>query len=381
MNGIRTDINTGNSIRLADSLCRAGVNMVFSPLSLNFALGLLAAGAKGKAKRQLDGYLGSSDYGKFAERYLKHAEELNCEVRDEYEDHREVFDIANSLWVNRGRCRLKKAFAEYVSDNYSAVTDEADFGNGAETADKINDWCNERTRGLIPSIIEAGSISEDMAAIMANSVYFESGWMDSWSEGEEKEIFTAENGEKQNTVFMYGNGDAYYENGQAVAFSKVYINGLEFIGILPKKTGAFTFEELCIPELLNSEPLDAAYIDVKMPRITVESETGLKGYLEALGVTGIFDGNAELSGISDDPLYISEILQKARLEADENGTKAAAVTLGFVVAGCVPDFKEKPPREVLLDRPFAFAIYDREEEQIVFMGKFVTTEAFKEIDS
>lgn len=57
-------------------------------------------------------------------------------------------------------------------------------------------------------------------------------------------------------------------------------------------------------------------------------------------------------------------MQKTKLELDEYVTKAAAVTMDYVVPMAAKDQKR-----VYLDRPFAFLIYDGEEEQIVFIGK------------
>ena len=74
--------------------------------------------------------------------------------------------------------------------------------------------------------------------------------------------------------------------------------------------------------------------------------------------------NTDLSGISDE-LYISDILQKTSLELDEYGTRASAVTSEITYGAPLP----REERYVRLDRPFAFMIYDSEEDQVVFLGK------------
>ena len=64
-------------------------------------------------------------------------------------------------------------------------------------------------------------------------------------------------------------------------------------------------------------------------------------------------------------LKVDSIIHKAHIEVDRKGTKAAAVTMAFVVAGCAPsmDFKS-----VCLDRPFVYAIMDTETGLPVFTG-------------
>ena len=104
-----------------------------------------------------------------------------------------------------------------------------------------------------------------------------------------------------------------------------------------------------------------------MPELKFDSSFPLNNALSAAGLSELFSiETANLSGISDEPLYVTEILQKTRLELDKDGTKAAAVTM-IAPGNMMPMPKEK--KEVTLDRPFAFMIYDSEEDQIVFLGK------------
>ena len=152
----------------------------------------------------------------------------------------------------------------------------------------------------------------------------------------------------------------------ATAFSCRYKNGLDFIGILPKQTGDFTIESLDIPSLLESETYDYD-VTARMPELKFDSSFPLNNALSAAGLMGLFDiETANLSGISDGRLYVTEVLQKTSLELDKDGTKAAAVTM-VAPGNMMPMPKEK--KEVALNRPFAFMIYDSEEEQIVFLGK------------
>ena len=68
-------------------------------------------------------------------------------------------------------------------------------------------------------------------------------------------------------------------------------------------------------------------------------------------------------------LHVSNILQKCKLELDEEGTRAAAVTAMMMATNSISVEKERKVKEVYLDRPFAFLIYDNTNDQIVFVGK------------
>ncbi len=361
-----TDNNVLNSIRIFDTVSADKANSMFSPLSLNMALGMLADGAEGSSKEALDKYLGTDDYGAFAESYMKTVKE-KYNVNTGYEGmYKNAFELANSFWASRG-FPFKNGYKHSLTQKYGAEVRNLDFGNKKNTIKEINGWVNDKTHEMIPSIIN--DYSDDLAAVLINTVYFESGWSNWWGYNEKnKDAFTLLDGSTKELALMHNSGDQYFENDRATAFGFGYNNGLEFIGILPKHTGDFTIESLDIPSLLASETHDFD-VSAQMPRLTFDTSLPLSDALSAAGLSELFDPDtADLSGISDETLFISEVLQKTRLELDENGTRAAAVT-EIALCGGMAMPVERERKEVFLDRPFAFLIYDSAEDQIVFMGK------------
>ena len=127
-------------------------------------------------------------------------------------------------------------------------------------------------------------------------------------------------------------GDRYYENDKATAFDREYANGLSFVGILPVDEGDFTLEDLDIGGLLKSQP-EYDEVQCKMPKLDFETTAILNDILSSLGLDNIFSSNADFSGIADKNVNVDTILQKTKLELDENGTKAAAVTAIFTCRG------------------------------------------------
>ncbi|HZK57359.1 MAG TPA: serpin family protein, partial [Clostridia bacterium] len=67
-------------------------------------------------------------------------------------------------------------------------------------------------------------------------------------------------------------------------------------------------------------------------------------------------------------IYIDDVLHKTRIELNEAGTKAAAVTAVIMETTSI-DISE--PKEVHFDRPFLYMIYDVENEIPVFLGTIV----------
>lgn len=100
-------------------------NLVFSPLSLHVALGLIAAGSDGPTRDQLLGFLKS-----------KSAEELNLlssqivtvVLADGGPLGGPLLSFANGVWVDRS-LSLKPAFKEIVDKTYRAASTHVDFQN------------------------------------------------------------------------------------------------------------------------------------------------------------------------------------------------------------------------------------------------------------
>lgn len=356
-----------NSVKLIDMLSTeaSGKNIMFSPTSLNFALGMIAEGAKGETKEVLSAYLGTSDFASYAKEYLDKIQAYNTE--DESYGYQSKVKIADAVWMDDG-LTLQEKFKNTVSNSFGAEVKAVDFSATEETCDIINSWCDKNTEGLIPKIITSDLINDNTGLCLTNSLYFESGWSgEPWNVSDTEENF----GKIEKTKYMTCTGDQYYENDKSTAFGRDYANGLSFIGILPNDEGDFTLEDLDISGLLKSNPEYDA-VDCKMPKLNFETSTVLNDMLSNLGLDNIFSSNADFSGIADQNVNVDTILQKTKLELDENGTKAAAVTA--VTMECMSAAVEDEPiiKTVELTRPFAFLIYDRNNDEVLFIGKVMS---------
>ena len=355
------------SVKMADMLSAeaSGKNIMFSPTSLNFALGMIAEGAKGETKEILDDYLGTNDFAAYAKEYLDKIKAYNTE--DESYGYQSKVKIADAVWVDNG-LTLQEKFKNTVSDSFGAEVEAVDFSAAEKTCDVINSWCDKNTEGLIPKIITPDLINDNTGLCLTNSLYFESGWSgEPWNVSDTEESF----GEKEKTKYMTCTGDRYYENDKATAFGRDYANGLSFIGILPNDEGDFNLEDLDIGGLLKSNP-EYDEVDCKMPKLNFETSTVLNDMLSSMGLDNLFSSNSDFSGIADQNVNVDTILQKTKLELDENGTKAAAVTAVTMECMSAPAENEPIIKTVELTRPFAFLIYDRNNDEILFIGKVIS---------
>lgn len=366
-----TSDNTLNSVRVFDTMCADKTQAMFSPLSLNMCLGMLEAGAAGDTKAALDSYLGDGDYANSAAEYLEHAKDFNFKSEGSSK-YKNVFELANSFWASKD-LTFNKDYIDRVSSSFGAEIDNLDFSKPEKATGKINDWVSDKTHKMIPRLLSPENVSGDTAAVLVNTVYFESAWKSDWEVYDEKKEFTLADGTKKEIELMHSGGASYFENDSATAFSKGYKNGMTFIGILPKKTGEFTLESLDIPSLLKTETREYD-VFARAPKLNFRSSFPLTDALKAAGLSDMFDDTkadfTPMQGSADEKFFVSEVLQKTKLELDESGTKAAAAT-GAVMTNATAAMPEKPREQkfVYLDRPFAFLIYDGDADRIVFMGK------------
>ena len=94
----------------------------------------------------------------------------------------------------------------------------------------------------------------------------------------------------------------------------------------------------------------------------------MKDILIAMGMVDACDAaKADFSAMGttqDGVLYLDSVVHKTALELDENGTRAAAVTVGGMNGGGMP----LETVTLVFDRPFVFMIVDYTTKIPLFMG-------------
>ena len=237
------------------------------------------------------------------------------------------------------------------------------------TVGKINKWCSDKTHELIPEIINS---TENIESVLINALYFKANWLEEFYEGAtKKEIFKGSKGDVE-VDMMHSTESTYLENEHAIGFIKHYFDGYAFVGILPKNEGAFNLADLDLEGLINSKTYEYD-VNIGLPKFKVEYETSLVSALQQFGVKDAFIPKvANFEGIAKD-LFITDIIHKTYISVDEIGTEAAAVTaITMDNAAFAPE--QKQVKDVILDRPFAFAIIKTDNNNILFSGKITNIE-------
>lgn len=383
---------TGEERRIVDNLnnfsfqllraTNTGSNQVLSPLSVAFALAMVNNGAAGETREEMVRVMGLKGFelgqvNALLGKLLKEMPRLDEKTR---------VKMANNVYVNK-QFQLKESFQDTVSSRYGVTPLSLDFGS-QKTVGVINQWCSEQTEGMIPKIVE--SIGDDCVSILLNAIYFESKWKYPFEKRDTKrEPFEgADSVDMMKKTFKHVVD--YCENDVCQMIGLPYSNNsYSLVAMLPRKG-------LALDEILDDvikRPDFYSYrfdgwdeLEVWLPTMNMETEVKLNNPLTDMGMSRAFDKReAEFPEfVYTRPLeniYIGDVLQKAKIELDEEGTKAAAVTkLGMRNLMAAPPKRDKVVKRFIADRPFLYFIMENSTGAILFIGKFTGKQPPKKTD-
>lgn len=332
-----------------------------SPLSASIALSMTAAGAEGATQEEMLRTLG------FEGLSVKDLNACNRGIIDLLSSDPEgvELNVANSLWVS-DRFTLKSLYIRTAGSEYSARVSNLDFSDPASPS-VINRWCAENTAGRIDKMIE--NIDPATQMYLLNALYFKGMWTTP---------FDAANTRKD--IFHGNRRDSEVEFMHRTASFPYYIGPEGALLELPYGEGSFVMDIFLPAEGVSAEEfasgldgealstltglLQSDRIKVTLPKFKAEYETSLNATLQRLGMRDAFTPSADFSGMSKEPLMISEVKQKTFIEVNEEGSEAAAVTSVAVMrTSLAPE-----PLEFRVDRPFVFLIRERTSGTVLFMG-------------
>lgn len=347
-------------------------NVLVSPYSAVQALGMTANGADGSTKAEMEQTLGGLPMETLNQYlYTQRTSQPNSEYCK--------LSTANSIWFRDDEERIKvhADFLQTNADYYSADAFKAPFDD--TTVKDINSWCEEKTDGMIPELLE--EIDGSAVMYLINAVVFDAKWSSPYNpEWDVKEAdFTTWDGTVQKVQMMYSSNEYYYlEDEYATGFYKYYRGGdYAFAALLPEEGLSVDdyISSLTAESLQNtlSNPVNIE-THTAMPKFSYDYDITLNQALQEMGMPEAFTGAANFSKMAiANGLFIGKVLQKTHIDVDEEGTKAAAVTVVEMNDGC--ELEEPEYKEVVLDRPFVYMIVDMHTHLPVFMGALKTVES------
>jgi len=335
-------------------------NTFISPLSISMALAMAYNGADGKTAQDMAAAMGLQGVS------LAEVNAAYASLAEGLQANKEItLSIANSLWARQG-VTLRPEFVAQVGKNYDAKLTSLDFAS-PEALKQINGWVNDKTRGKIPTIID--SIPQDMALYLINAVYFKGAWLDPFNAAQTKPaLFHAPSGDVTAQMMTRTAQMTYLDDPLFQAVSLPYTGSqLSMMVILPKENLDSFAPQLTAENWLKwSKAMRTRQGTLQLPRFKMEYSKTLNEALIGMGMGNAFSNAANFSKMSDIPFAISEVKHKSFVEVNEQGAEAAAVTSIGMRAMSMRD--EVPPFMMIVDRPFVFAIQDRQTGAVLFLG-------------
>lgn len=341
---------------------------VISPMSVTYLMAMLANGAEASTREEIMATIGAKDFD---------INEMNAFYaylmqRAKTADKHTTLNIANYIALNK-EFQLKKKYASTIADSYKGAVEALDFNN-PESTKRINGWCSEHTDNMIPSIID--QVEPSAVAYIMNAIYFNGTWADKFDKNNtKKEQFNGYTRDIKYVDMMHRNAKYYYTSNDVYsAVTLPYGSGTYSMTVILPNEGKFIPD---VTKALNAKSIaslrsnmDECIVDLKLPRFTTEMKLSLKDIIAKLGAPSMFDASrSDFSSFASGNVYVSEMLQKAKIEVSEEGTKAAAVTMGMVK---LTSIRPDEPRRVDFhcDHPFIYMIQDNYTGAILFMGQF-----------
>ena len=342
-------------------------NIMISPLSVSYALGMTYNGAAGTT---LEAFKEVLHFGDLT------PEEVNESYKDLMDqllvlDDKVEFSIANSIWYRLGFPVLPE-FIKTNQDYFDAAVKEIDFSN-PQTVDIINQWIEDKTNDKIQDMLDY--IPADAVMYLINAIYFNASWKYEFEKGETYEgDFNLIGGALHSADYMRVSGNFQYTSNED--FTAVELpygdSAFSMVVMLP----AHGKEISNLVAKLDVAQWDSWFsnswytgVQVDLPKFKYEFKEELNQPLIDLGM-GIAFSEAEADFTRINPggdLYISRVIHQTFIDVQEEGTEAAAATIvevSFTSAGgggSAISFKA--------DKPFLYLIKENSTGAIVFIGK------------
>lgn len=351
-------------------------NLFFSPNSIETALAMTYAGARANTAKQMAAVLhlppDSDTIDKDLGNFIR---ELNGAGAEKDKARGYELSVANALWGQSGFPFLPR-FMNLLRTDYGAGFQQVDFLHNADGARQtINAWVEKETQDKIQNLIPPGVLNPATELVLTNAIYFKGTWAAPFDKkATQDQPFHVSAGGEKKVPMMQRTGNYRYAEGADFQALKLPYAGyaLSMIVLLPHAADGLPQleKELTASTKLSDffDRFDDEKVVVSMPRFRMTNSFELAPALISMGMEDAFGGRADFSGMTGAKgLFISNVIHKAFVEVNEQGTEAAAAT-GVVMVGAVA-FRPKPPKVFRADHPFLFVIRDEKSGAILFMGR------------
>lgn len=359
-------------LELLEEFSESESNIFVSPASIKSTLAMIFEGARGKCAEEIGNALRIDNIDE--EGIRRQLKQLLVDLSEKTENTEII--TANAVFVSN-KLKLLNEYKQTVASQYNALVEVLDFTNSVKAVEHINSWANNYSRGKIKEIIGQNMLF-DGSLLITNALYFKSKWKTSFPEKETTlKCFNTVKKQCVMTPIMRTSGSFNYSlitslNAHAIdlpyeddKYSMLLL--IPFVGnnikILARDLLHANFERI----VSAMKPTD---IILELPKFGIESDISLIHYLKPLKISEIFGNKANLTGIvKDTNVRIGNIIHKTKIEVDESGTQASAISTAYVIP-----LMGESSLKISADKPFIFFIYQKLSKNLLFEGIFIEPE-------
>ncbi|XP_065266947.1 glia-derived nexin isoform X2 [Emys orbicularis] len=345
-------------------------NIVVSPHGIASVLGILQLGADGKTKKQLTTVMRYSVNG--VGKVLK---KINKAIVSK--KNKDIVTVANAVFAKSG-FKMEVPFVTRNKEVFQCSVKTVDFEDQNAACNSINQWVKNETRGMIDNLLSPDIIDGALTRlVLVNAVYFKGLWKSRFQpENTKKRTFNGADGKTYQVpmlaqLSLFRCGTTSTPNDLWYNIIELPYHGESISMLIALPTESTTPLSAIIPHISTKTiqswmtTMIQKRVQVILPKFTAVAETDLKEPLKVLGITDMFEqSKANFAKITTgtESLHVSHILQKAKIEVSEDGTKASAATTAILIA------RSSPPW-FIVDRPFVFFIRHNPTGAVLFMGQ------------
>ena len=352
---------------LKNSMTEQSANVTVSPYSIHSAMMLLRLGARGPTAAQMDERL---LVGSFSPEAQDSYRKLNAQISRSEEGL--ISTPANTVWL-RSDLKFQKDYLGAAQRTFATEPRSVDFTVPERARAIINEWVSSKTGTLIPHLLPPRFITERTTCVLVNALYFKSAWLHPFSKTDtrERDFWTSSSSSVKVSMMSHSRSMAYFEaDGWQGVQLPYHSADFAFVVLVPTEKRAVRevartlSHDLIIRSLQESA---STRVNLLLPRFKVRFSTDLVDQLSAFGLTNLRDG--DYSGLSTEGVGgINGVIHESVVSVDEVGTEAAAATAVGMAASGMPRIDPVKPKEVYVDRPFAFALVHRTSSAPLFVG-------------
>jgi serine protease inhibitor len=342
-------------------------NMMISPLSVSYALGMTYNGSAGTTLEAFNDVLHFDDLT---------TQEVNESYKDLMDqlihlDEQVEFSIANSIWYRLG-FEVLSEFIQTNKDYFDAEVKDIDFGD-PQTVDIINQWIEDKTNDKIQDMLDF--IPTDAVMYLINAIYFNATWKYEFEKEDTYEgDFTLADGNNHKVDYMRVTCNFAYTSNEDFTAVELPYGDSTFSMVVMLPSGEQKVSDLVAK--LDDAHWDSWFdhsslsgVQVDLPKFKYDFKDLLNDPLINLGLGVAFsESDADFTRINPyGDLFISRVIHQTFIDVQEEGTEAAAATIVELLRENSAGGNDLIYFKA--DKPFLYLIKENSTGAIIFIGK------------